>query len=482
MSKYHIPLNLTDFTIENSETTTQEVKNELLKMIKWLKTNQTTYYTQHFTNLINKVKNESVELKGSLNAVARKLDIHPPQTHSYQPYNTAEMFRTSILTKTAGYLQNDLTLEIINKMSETKPLDELTPKEIIKAFKETYPDYKTPKTQVIKVIVQRLLTSGAIHSKPSPDGVLYFWATDTHYSKVTNDNKHIYFSLKLENIGQLTLKFDLPDKDRFKNGKITRPNVFVSKKTGKITFGFTVQKQAPVLMNSRSYLGVDLGKVEAFIGSVITEGTYSAPIHSNKKINFLNKKINKLMVLSSSLFNKEKMNEKRGHQHKYDVLRLERLRIRSKISRLKVERAHYIANQLVGVADAYNANIVFEDLSWVPQGKWDQARVQEFTQDRAKKKGIRVQHVNAKNTSQLCNVCGVQVKHSGRATRCSKCLKRLDRDVLASRNIANKLARKNFKVLVQVSVQTRVSKPVTPGEYNQFSQVSKINNLYNQTE
>ena len=196
MSKYHIPLNLTDFTIENSKTTTQEVKNELLKMIKWLKTNQTTYYTQHFTNLINKIKNESVELKGSLNAVARRLDINPPQTHSYQPYNTAEMFRTSILTKTAGYLQNDLTLEIINKLSEIKPLDELTPKEIIKAFKETYPYYKTPKTQVIKVIVRRLLTSGAIHSKPLPDGVLYFWATDTHYSKITNDDKNIYFSLK----------------------------------------------------------------------------------------------------------------------------------------------------------------------------------------------------------------------------------------------------------------------------------------------
>lgn len=482
MSKYNIPLNLTDYTIENNTTTQAQVETEILKMIKWLKTNQTIYYNQHFTNLINKIKNESVELKGTLNAVARKLDINPPQTHSYQPYNTAEMFRTSILTKTVGYLQNDLTLEIINKMSETKPLDELTPKEIIKAFKETYSDYKAPKTQVIKVVIRRLLTSGAIHSKPSPDGVLYFWTTDTHYSKITNDDKNIHFSLKLKNIGQLTLKFKIPDKERFKNGKITRPNVFVSKKTGKLTFGFTVQKQAPVLKNSRSYLGVDLGRVEAFVGSVITERTYSAPIHSNKKINFLNKKINKLMVLSSSLFNKEKMNEKRGHQYKYDVLRLERLRIRSKISHLKVERAHYIANQLVEVADAYNANIVFEDLSWVPQGKWDQARVQEFTQDRAKKKGVRVYHVNAKNTSQLCNVCGVQVKHSGRATKCSQCLKKLDRDVLASRNIANKLARKNFENLIQLSVQTRVSKPVTPGEYNQFSEVSKINNYYNKTE
>lgn len=481
MSKYHIPLNLTDYTIENHETATKEqVEKELVSLMEWLKNQQTDYYTHSFTNLISQIKEENTILQGSLNAMGRKLSIHPSKAHSYQAYNTAEMFRTSILTKTAGYLQNELTLDIIQKLSNNNPLDQIAPKEIIEAFKETYPDYKAPKTQVIKVIIQRLLTSGAIHPKPSPDGVLYFWTTDTHYSKITNDDKNIYFSLKLENIGQLTLKFKIPNKERFKNGKITRPNVFISKKTGKITFGFTVQRQAPSLMNSEKYLGVDLGKVESFVGTVISKETYSAPIYANKKINFLNKKLDQLSDLSTVLYKKEKLNEAREHLHKYGVLRTERLRIRSKISRLKVERAHYIANQLVKVADTYNANIVFEDLSWVPASKWDQARVQEFTQDRASKKGIRVRHIDARNTSQLCNICGVQVKHSGRATRCSKCLKRLDRDVLASRNIANKIAKKKFDDLVQISVQTRASKPATPGPINHY--VKKPNKKYNINE
>lgn len=392
------------------------------------------------------------------------------------------MFRTSILTKTAGYLQNDLIIDTIQDLSLNKDLNELTPKEIIKRFKELYSGYKTPKTQQVKIVIQKLLKNGSIHSKPSPDGVLNYWATDTHYSKTTSTEKHIYFSLKLDNIGQLTLKFDIPNKARFKNGKVTRPNVFISKKTGRITFGFTIEKPAPVLKNTKSYLGVDLGKVESFVGTVASETTYSAPLYSNKKINLLSKKIDKLKLLSNSLYAKEELNKNRGYEAKYKILRTERLRVRSKISRLKVERAHYIANRITEIAESYNAVIVFEDLSWIPNGKWDQARVQEFTQDRAVKKGVKVRHIDARNTSQLCNVCKVQVVHSERFAKCPECLKKLDRDILASCNIANKLAKKSFNDLCQLSVPTRVSKPISPGHYHQLCQVNKINNLYNKTE
>lgn len=483
MGKYNIPLNFTKYTIENnSETTVEQVDKELRSLIKWLKNNQTDYYNSSFTQLIHKLKNEEIAVKGSLNSLGRKLDINPPQSHSYQPYNTAEMFRTSILTKTAGYLQNDLIIETTQELTNETELEKITPKEVIKKFKALYPTYKAPKIQQVKIIIQRLLKNGAIHSKPSPDGVLYYWATDTHYSKVTSTDKHIYFSVKLENIGQLTLKFNIPNKDRFKNGKVTRPNVYINRKTGKLTFGFTIEKPAPELTNSKNYLGVDLGRVESFVGTVISQESYSAPLRSNKKINLLSKRIDRLKALSSTIYAKELLNIERDHENKYDVLRTERSRIRSKVSRLKVERAHYIANQITEIAVSYNAVIVFEDLSWVPYSKWDQARVQEFTQDRAAKKGVRVRHTNPKNTSQLCNVCGVQVKHSGRATKCVKCLKKLDRDVLASRNIANKVAKKKLENLCQLSVPTRVSKPVTPGHYNQFSKVKKNNNLYNETE
>lgn len=481
MTKYNIPLNLTKFTIENSkiEITNQQVEKELRKLIEWLKINQEQYYKNNFLNLIEQIKTNNTVIKGSLNYLGRKLNINPVKEADYQPYNTSEMFRTSILTKTAGYLQNDLIMNSIYEILKYKELKNIVSKEVIQQFNLLYPDYKSPKSQMVKIVLQRLLKKGTLHSVPSPDGVLNFWATDTHYSKITNTDKHIYFSLKLENIGQLTLKFDIPKKDRFIGSKITRPNIYIDK-NNKLRFGFTVVKQSIPLNRTKNYFGIDLGKVESFVGTVVSENTYSAPIYSNKIINLLNLKIEKLTSLSNSIYVKELLNKEKNHCKKYEILRTERLRIRSKISRLKVERAHRIANQIVEFANFYNANIVFEDLSWVPNSKWDQARVQEFTQDRALKKGIKVRRINAANTSNLCVVCGSKVKHSQRSTKCVKCSKKLNRDVLASRNIANRAAKKDFNNLFQISVQTRVSKPVTPGQYNHF--VNKNNNLYNKIE
>lgn len=150
--------------------------------------------------------------------------------------------------------------------------------------------------------IDRLDKTGVMHGIPKGDGVLPFWATDTHYSKITNDNKHIYFSLKLDNIGQLTLKFNIPQKDRFMNGdKITRPNVYLDKNNN-IKFGFTIQKEMLKPKGYKNYLGIDLGIVESFVGTVITNNSYSAPIYANKKINMLNNKISKLKLLSNQLF------------------------------------------------------------------------------------------------------------------------------------------------------------------------------------
>lgn len=477
MTKYNIPLNLTKYTIENNKTTIEQVEQELRNLINWMKTNQNTYYQNNFDQLIQRLKQTNEPIKGSLNSFGRKLGIEPLQQHSYQPYNTAEMFRTSILMKTSGYLQNDLITDIIYEFNVD--FNMLKPIDIINKYKELYPSHKKPTFQFVRRTIDRLNKTGVMHGIPKGDGVLPFWATDTHYSKITNDNKHIYFSLKLDNIGQLTLKFNIPQKDRFMNGdKITRPNVYLDKNNN-IKFGFTIQKEMLKPKGYKNYLGIDLGIVESFVGTVITNNSYSAPIYANKKINILNNKISKLKLLSNQLFVKEELNRLNNHDDKYEVLRIERLRVRSKVSRLKVEKSHYIANQIITIAAAYNAVIVFEDLSWVPHSKWDQARVQETTMDKAMSRGLKVRKVNPANTSNLCILCSSRVKHSGRSTKCLKCSKILNRDILASRNIANKLGKKDFNTLCQLSVITRSSKPVTPGHYNHFVDNSKI---YNKTD
>lgn len=152
-----------------------------------------------------------------------------------------------------------------------------------------------------------------------------------------------------------------------------------------------------------------------------------------------------------------------GNVPKSETLYTEYLRVRSKISRLKNERVLRVANQIMSIAQQYNASIILENLSWTPHSKWEHSIQQEAIQSKATRVGIRVKKVSPKNTSQSCPTCKNRITHSARATRCIQCQKTLNRDVLASRNIALKgipvISSNSF---IQ-SLHTRVTRPVTPG-------------------
>lgn len=424
--------------------------------MEWLRANQDVYYERCFGDLTQKLLTENIQVKGSLNSLGRKLGVTPPIPATYQLHNTAEMFRVSVLSKTSLFLQNELLQEII--MGQENP----TPMNVLKAYKKNYPQHKAPTYRFIEQTINRLTKTGVTHGTPTGDGVLNFWATDMHYSKVTRAGHDIYFTLKLENIGLVTLKFRLPNKTRFEGGKITRPTVYLDQK-GEIRFGFTIQKDLPKSTTPKptSTLGIDLGLVEPFVGTVVFgDGTHSSPYLPNRRTNYYARKIQSLKELSSLLFRKQNLNEQKGHESKSLVLKTERLRLRSKISRLKIEQSHALANQIVAIANHHNAIINLEKLNWVPNSSWDQARQQDMIEQKARTKNIKVRKINPKNTSNTCPRCGNTITHSARATHCINCSKSLNRDILASRNIAQS---RKPQYLKQRSIQTRVSYPATTG-------------------
>lgn len=458
MSKYYTPINLHSYTITTPGITQEQVSKGLLTMMEWLKDEQNLYYKTQLDGLTQKLVGDGIRLNGSLNSLGRKLGIEPANKADYQPYNMSEMFRASVLSKTSYHLQNETLLTTITSMGDPS---ELGAREVLAEYKRTYPSLKLPKYELVKRTLTRL-QNGVLHNVPKGDGVLPLWAGDGHYCSLTRDKNDLYLTLPISGVGRVTLRFKLPKSDRFKGDKVTRPNVYLDKKN-RIKFGFTVQKPFPNPKPHESVMGVDLGRVEPFTSTIYWGEHYSSPIHPSHKVNSVKNRITHLLKHSKSLYAKEMLNEKKGHLDKAGVLRVERLRLRSKISRLKIEQSHYVANQIVQVAESYNALIVLENLSWVPHSKWDQARTQEHITHKAKTKGHKTRTINPKHTSQTCPRCEGKVTHSGRATHCLRCLRVLNRDILASRNIAGKAYSLAFNQLTQLSLPTRVMRPVTTG-------------------
>ena len=462
-SKYQVPFKTTKYSVLTPGISKDQVSKSLREMMGYLSEQQTLYYQTHLASLIEKLSDGSTPFKGSLNSLGRKLGIEPKIKASYQPYNMSEMFRTLVLGKTAGYLQNETLINTITSID--KPITSIAPSEVINEYRRAYPFLKAPSF----VFTQKTLTrlqQGVLHGTPRGDRVIPLWACDTHYSKLSQTGQDLYLTFPLEGVGRVTITFRLPKGERFQGVKTSRPTITLNHKN-EIVFIFSIHKKLPSVQSSHKVMGVDLGLVQPFTGTVMGEGSYSQPIHPNGRVKYFSGRINHLKTHSNSLWAKEVLNKERGHETKAEVLMVERLRVRSKISRLKQELAYAIANQITLIARENNASVILEDLSWTPHSKWDHSRTQEAITHKARIAGVKTRKVSPKNTSQVCPKCGEQVTHSKRQAWCEVCSKNLDRDILASRNIALRALRLKTlpKSYVQVSLHTRVTRPVTTGSH-----------------
>ena len=247
MPKLHTPINLRNYEVITPGITTKQVETSLRATRAWLLENQKAYYSISFEPLLQKLLNEEVHLTGSLNSLGRKLKIKPPHKAEYQAYNLAEMFRVSVLTKVAGLLQQASLFDLAIAESITEP------RQLKATYKTRYPFLPQPTSQVIRRTLLQV-ERGVYPSVPKPDGMLSYWATDTHYSKLTRDQQHLYFTVKLQDLGPVILSFILPNRERFTEGKPTRPNMYLDKR-GRLTFGFTLQAPAPAPVKGVAVLG-----------------------------------------------------------------------------------------------------------------------------------------------------------------------------------------------------------------------------------
>ena len=123
-----------------------------------------------------------------------------------------------------------------------------------------------------------------------------------------------------------------------------------------------------------------------------------------------------------------------------------------------------------------NTEVALENLSWLDSqsGRWPHAEIQSRIESTAKRYGLKVVKVNAKDTSKTCSRCGGKTSNNSktRVGVCAACGFSLDRDVSASREIAlravsNAKNRDRMRSLLRQrkemrsSAATRQPKPVT---------------------
>ena len=391
--------------------------------------------------------------------MGRELDIVPFEKTFHQSYNFAEMFRHNIMQVSFGYLQK-VALQVAIQNATSTATDPATPpkiEDIRTEYENLFPQLAPPTSVVLKKMLEnRDKAVKPYCHKPT----LPFYAADGHYTKVTLkqeedrkdriDNKYLFFKINLPNRENVELKFKIPTGKRFhKIKKICKPIVYINN-LNELIFNFAVEVEMVIQDKQASLnpniLGIDLGKVEPFVASLISSDDNSnihSPFFANKKINQLTKQIDNLYDLFGKIVAKEEICIKCNQKRKADILAYESKLILAKIQKLKHEQATQIAVNINQIANRYNAIIAFENLTWLEHkgGKWNHSEIQSKTEYLSKNKVVKV---SAAYTSQNCSYCfkhnntknKVSYDSQTRKTECQHCKQILDRDVNASRNIA----------------------------------------------
>lgn len=122
-----------------------------------------------------------------------------------------------------------------------------------------------------------------------------------------------------------------------------------------------------------------------------------------------------------------------------------------------VKFIHIISEQIVEKAVMTKSAIVFENLKGIRRlyrkgngqgnkyrlkmNSWQTYEIQKQVQYKAEWRGLLVLYIDPKRTSTLCPVCGKRIQEDRQNQRklwCNNCMKSMDRDVVASLNIAYK--------------------------------------------
>ncbi|MFY9300547.1 MAG: transposase [Candidatus Nitrosotenuis sp.] len=155
---------------------------------------------------------------------------------------------------------------------------------------------------------------------------------------------------------------------------------------------------------------------------------------------------------------------KENSQHVRDSFRRFDVRVRNRFftklrgrqTRRVIQYLHKISKHIVGEAKRAKSMIIFEDLKGIRRlykkgngqgnnyrrklNSWSFYEFQRQVEYKAKWEGTPVHFINPKRTSKLCPMCGglQEDRQNRRKLLCSNCGKIMDRNVVASMNVAHK--------------------------------------------
>ncbi len=455
----------------------EQVSTDLAQMITWMAQAEREVLTSpEFHDLALKAL-KGDRPTGSLNSWGRKkLSRYP---FSFQKHNMNEMLVSNVVSALELYA---MSVGLFQVMS-THP-KEARPEKIISHYRNTYPGAPQPTSGMVRAHLIRYHKKGERNpSLPGVSAKLNLAVCDTYFApkafRDDNDSLNIIVQIKTPSYGVTKLYLKLPDNnERFGDGKVCRPTIRLNNK-GQVVFDIAIEHETQQ-RDTNKIVGVDLGKVEPFVATVIDpESSHrSAPYYVNhkKRLGSLVKAEKKRHDLVSHLYKRADLCDKYKRTDHADVLRTEAKRVNAKATRIKHEISQCIASQIVSAADQNDTHISLENLSWLDSlgGRWPHAEIQSRIESTAKRYGLKVVKVSAKDTSKTCSRCGGRVSNNSRTRvgTCTTCGFSLNRDVSASREIAlravsNTRNRERMRSLLRQrqekrsSAATRQSKPVT---------------------
>ena len=454
------------------------VSADLAQMVSWMaEAEQEVLASQKFHDLALKAL-KGDRPSGALTSWGRKkLSRYP---FSFQRHNMNEMLVSNVVSTLEAYAVSVGLFQVMSThTNETKP------ERILSHYRGSYPNAPQPTSGMVRAHLIRFHKKGEQKaSLPGVSAKLNLAVCDTHFApkafRDDSDSLSIVIQVKTPSYGLTKIFLRLPDNaERFSDGKVCRPTVRLNNK-GQVVFDIAIEHEVQQ-RGTNKVIGVDLGKVEPFVATVINpEDKYrSAPYHTQYKgrLGSLAKKEQQRRDLSAHLYKRADLCERHNRDQHAQVLRTEAKRVSAKATRIKHEISQCIASQVVEIADRNDAHVSLENLSWLDSqgGRWPHAEIQNRIESTAKRYGLKVVKVSARDTSSTCSRCGGKVSNNlkSRVGACDVCGFSLNRDVSASREIAlratspSSRSRERMRCLLrqrqekQSSAATRQSKPVT---------------------
>lgn len=413
---------------------------DLAQMVTWVaEAEREVLAGQEFHDLALKVLRGD-RPTGSLNSWGRRMLSR--YDFSFQKHNMNEILVSNVVGTLELYAMSVGLFQVMSTHPSTTK-----PDRILSYYKGTYPDAPQPPSGVVRAHLTRYHKKGQRKaSLPGVSAKLNLAVCDTYFApkafRSESDPLSVTVQVKTPAYGLTRLHLRLPDNaGRFGDGKVCRPTIRLSSK-GQIVFDLTIEHKTDERQTNK-VVGVDLGKVEPFIATVIDpkNNQRSAPYHARykRRLGSLVKAEKKRRDLVVHLYERAESCERHNRTDHADVLRIEAKRVSAKSTRIKHEINQCIANQIVSVANKNDAHIAVENLSWLDSrgGRWTYAEIQARIERTAKRYGLKTIKVSAKDTSRTCSRCGGKVSSNSktRVVSCSKCGFEVNRDVSASREI-----------------------------------------------